>query len=187
VVTRSDGKLALGRLGALCEQVSLSLKQSHWPISATYCVVSFFSLNLLSQVFISSRAGERWELRCPYMCVQISWTDIVGNCAKISTDFLLTIHLSVRWSAYSNAIHYQQVPLSIVDPRARTNGGFSPEHSPACLLTLDLLKVVVYTDDDGHACWTGEGADVGRHRGHTRDFRGSWCWPTKTAPPTSYE
>jgi hypothetical protein len=29
VVTRSDGKLALGRLGALCEQVSLSLKQSH--------------------------------------------------------------------------------------------------------------------------------------------------------------
>jgi hypothetical protein len=29
VVTRSDGKLALGRLGALCEQVSLSLKPSH--------------------------------------------------------------------------------------------------------------------------------------------------------------
>jgi hypothetical protein len=29
VVTRSDGKLALGRLGALCEQVSPSLKQSH--------------------------------------------------------------------------------------------------------------------------------------------------------------
>ncbi len=29
VVTRSDGKLALGRLGALCEQVSPSLKPSH--------------------------------------------------------------------------------------------------------------------------------------------------------------
>jgi hypothetical protein len=62
--------------------------------------------------------GERDENWDVLACVQINWTDIVGNCAKISTDFLLTIHLSVRWSAYSNAIHYQQVPSSIVDPRA---------------------------------------------------------------------
>lgn len=56
VVTRSDGRLALGRLGALCEQV-ISLSGYSCAVNNTRTIIAFLDGKLLSSNECRSRSS----------------------------------------------------------------------------------------------------------------------------------
>jgi delta-1-pyrroline-5-carboxylate synthetase len=69
VVTRNDGKLALGRLGALCEQVKELMSEGKEVILVTSGAVGVGRHKLRHQRLMNSRSaktpdGVRWKALC---------------------------------------------------------------------------------------------------------------------------